>query len=116
MRVVSLLPAATEIVSALGLGDALVGRSQECDYPEAVLALPALTRPRIDASRTRAEAEPLLGVLRSLAGRVLLLDGNAYLNRPGPRLVEAVELLAGWLRRRPLAADQGLAVEPAVAG
>jgi len=43
-----LLPAATEIVAALGLTDQLVGRSHECDEPEAVQALPALTAPRID--------------------------------------------------------------------
>jgi iron complex transport system substrate-binding protein len=295
MRVVSLLPAATEIVSALGLCDALVGRSHECDYPEEVLALPALTKARIDPSlpsaeldaqvrrivaqrlpiymldetrlaalapdvvvtqeacevcaisyeqvvgslkrtspasrvvslqparladvledvrtvaaacgvaprgealvaslharlariaavirpgprprvavvewlnppmlaghwvpdaveaaggvslgppagaaspgttwdevrsfradavvvapcgfdlpRTRAEAEPLLGLLRSLAARVLLLDGNAYLNRPGPRLVDAVEIMAAWLRGAPVPAEQGLSLEPAV--
>ena len=36
MRVVSLLPAATEIVAALGLLDALVGVSHECDFPPAV--------------------------------------------------------------------------------
>jgi iron complex transport system substrate-binding protein len=47
-RIVSLLPAATEIVAALGLADRLVGRSHECDEPEAVHALPALTSPRID--------------------------------------------------------------------
>ena len=47
-RIVSLLPAATEIVAALGLADHLVGRSHECDEPEAVQALPALTAPRID--------------------------------------------------------------------
>jgi iron complex transport system substrate-binding protein len=47
-RIVSLLPAATEIVAALGLTDQLVGRSHECDEPEAVQALPALTAPRID--------------------------------------------------------------------
>lgn len=47
-RIVSLLPAATEIVAALGLTDHLVGRSHECDEPEAVQALPALTAPRID--------------------------------------------------------------------
>ena len=35
--------------------------------------------------------------LRALAPRVLLMDGNAYLNRPGPRLVEAVETIAAWL-------------------
>lgn len=44
----SLLPAATEIVAALGLTDHLVGRSHECDEPEAVRSLPVLTAPRID--------------------------------------------------------------------
>lgn len=47
-RIVSLLPAATEIVAALGLVDRLVGRSHECDEPEVVRALPVLTTPRID--------------------------------------------------------------------
>jgi iron complex transport system substrate-binding protein len=50
LRIVSLLPAATEIAAALGLTDALVGRSHECDEPPAVASLPALTAPRIDAS------------------------------------------------------------------
>jgi iron complex transport system substrate-binding protein len=49
-RIVSLLPAATEIAAALGLADALVGRSHECDEPPSVAALPALTAPRIDAT------------------------------------------------------------------
>ena len=49
-RIVSLLPAATEIAAALGLADSLVGRSHECDEPPAVAALPALTAPRIDAT------------------------------------------------------------------
>ncbi len=44
MRVVSLLPAATEIVAALGMQDALVGVSHECDFPAAVQALPRITR------------------------------------------------------------------------
>jgi iron complex transport system substrate-binding protein len=66
-----------------------------------------------DLARTRAEAAPQLDRLRSLAPRVLLLDGNAYLNRPGPRLVDAVEILAGWLRGAPVPAGQGLALEPA---
>jgi iron complex transport system substrate-binding protein len=39
-KIVSLLPAATEIVCALGLEDKLVGRSHECDYPESVKQLP----------------------------------------------------------------------------
>ena len=33
MRIVSLLPSATEIVYALGLGDDLLGATHECDWP-----------------------------------------------------------------------------------
>lgn len=63
-RIVSLLPAATEIVWALGLGEPLVGRSHECDVPESVLRLPALTRPRVDpAASSRAIHEAVEGVL-----------------------------------------------------
>jgi iron complex transport system substrate-binding protein len=48
MRVVSLLPSATEIVSALGAGSELVGISHECDHPpEVVAGLPALTASRL---------------------------------------------------------------------
>ncbi len=43
MRIVSLNPAATEIVYALGLGDQLVGRTHACDYPEEVAAVPVVT-------------------------------------------------------------------------
>lgn len=47
-RIVSLIASATEIVDSLGQLDNLVGRSHECDYPEAVKSLPVCTRPRID--------------------------------------------------------------------
>jgi iron complex transport system substrate-binding protein len=43
MRIVSLLPSATEIVYALGLGDELVGRTHECDYPPEVTHVPVVT-------------------------------------------------------------------------
>ncbi len=46
MRIVSLLPSATEIVCALGARDALVGVSHECDFPADVVGLPVLTRAR----------------------------------------------------------------------
>jgi iron complex transport system substrate-binding protein len=47
-RIVSFLPAGTEIVHALGAGDQLVGRSHECDFPTSVLQLPVVSRPTID--------------------------------------------------------------------
>ena len=43
MRIVSLLPSATEICFALGLGDELVGRTHECDYPPEAADIPVLT-------------------------------------------------------------------------
>jgi iron complex transport system substrate-binding protein len=46
-RVVSLLPATTEIVHALGCGETLVGRSHECDHPPEVEALPVVTEPKV---------------------------------------------------------------------
>lgn len=52
MRVVSLLPAATEIVTALGGRGMLVGVSHECDYPPEVRSLPHVTRTRIDAAQS----------------------------------------------------------------
>jgi iron complex transport system substrate-binding protein len=42
-KIVSLLPAATEIICALGLEENLVGRSHECDFPESVKQLPICT-------------------------------------------------------------------------
>jgi iron complex transport system substrate-binding protein len=48
MRVVSLLPAATEMVAALGGVGRLVGVSHECDFPPEVRSLPRVTRTRID--------------------------------------------------------------------
>jgi iron complex transport system substrate-binding protein len=57
MRIVSLLPSATEIVCALGLRDKLVGRSHECDFPPGVECLPALTAPRFDPAGSSAEVD-----------------------------------------------------------
>jgi len=46
MRIVSVLPSATEIVWTLGHGPELVARSEECDYPPEVRRLPAVMRPK----------------------------------------------------------------------
>src|SRR5512147_492869 len=52
MRIVSLLPSATEIVCALGAEAELVGISHECDFPPAIRDRRVLTRSRIDATGT----------------------------------------------------------------
>jgi iron complex transport system substrate-binding protein len=44
VRIVSFLPSATEIASALGLGDSLVGITHECDYPPEVRSKPIVVR------------------------------------------------------------------------
>ncbi|WBH17385.1 cobalamin-binding protein [Sphingomonas radiodurans] len=56
-RVVSLLPSATEIAVALGLGEQLLGRSHECDYPPFVKALPVLTSTKLEKGLTSIEID-----------------------------------------------------------
>lgn len=48
LRIVSLIPSATEIVIQLGFGESLVGRSHSCDFPPAVQTLPVCTSPSFD--------------------------------------------------------------------
>lgn len=57
MRIVSLIASATEIVHALGLGECLVGRSHECDYPESVHHLPVCTAPSFAITGSSAEID-----------------------------------------------------------
>ena len=49
MRIVSLLPSATEILFAIGAGDQLVGVTHECDFPDRARELPALTHSLLPA-------------------------------------------------------------------
>jgi iron complex transport system substrate-binding protein len=66
------------------------------ENPDVILVVPC----GFDIARTRQEMSALTGVdgwedLDAVrGGRVLLADGNRFFNRPGPRLVEAVEMLA----------------------
>ena len=55
LRIVSLLPGATEILAALGLTDAIVGRSHECDYPPEIQSRPVCTSARINSSASSAK-------------------------------------------------------------
>jgi iron complex transport system substrate-binding protein len=59
-RIVSLIASATEIVHALGQFEFLVGRSHECDFPEAVAGLPVCTRPAIPVSGDSRQIDHLV--------------------------------------------------------
>ena len=57
MRIVSLVPHATELLFALGLGDQVVAVTHECDYPEAAGLLPHITRDRLPGGLSAAEID-----------------------------------------------------------
>jgi iron complex transport system substrate-binding protein len=60
MRIVSLLPSATEIVCGLGLRDQLVGVTHECDYPANVMGLPKVTTTLIPKDATSLQIDALV--------------------------------------------------------
>jgi len=55
VRIVSLIPSATEILANLGLSDAIVGRSHECDYPPEIQNRPVCTQARLDGDLPSSE-------------------------------------------------------------
>ncbi|MBC7757809.1 MAG: cobalamin-binding protein [Phormidesmis sp. FL-bin-119] len=57
LKIISLLPAATEIVCALGLESQLVGRSHECDFPESVKHLPVCSSAKFISGSDSAEID-----------------------------------------------------------
>ena len=57
MKIVSLLPSATEIVYALGLGDDLVGVTDECDYPPDAVTKPVVSRSALPQGRPLTSRE-----------------------------------------------------------
>jgi iron complex transport system substrate-binding protein len=57
VRIVSLVPHATELLFALGLGDQVVAVTHECDYPEAAEELPKITRDLLPAGLTSVEID-----------------------------------------------------------
>ena len=56
-RIVTLIASATEIVSALGFEEQLVGRSHECDYPPSIETLPACSEPKLDINGSSREID-----------------------------------------------------------
>jgi iron complex transport system substrate-binding protein len=85
-RIVSLLASGTELVCALGLGDKLVGRSHECDYPAWVKRLPEVSHPTFDISGSSREIDALVRQ-RLRAGEPLYLVEEALLVELAPDIL-----------------------------
>jgi len=86
MRIVSLLPSATEMICALGLGDRLVGVTHECDFPAFVRGLPKVTRTLVPTEATSAEIDRLVRERLRTKGALYALDLPA-LERLRPDLI-----------------------------
>jgi iron complex transport system substrate-binding protein len=77
MRIVSLVPSATEMLFALGLGTDLIAVTHECDYPPAARELPKITRDVLEPGLTAAQIDAAVRE-RTLAGEPIYeLDSNA---------------------------------------
>jgi iron complex transport system substrate-binding protein len=86
VRIVSLVPSATEMLFALGLGDEVVGVTHECDYPEDALELPKVTRDRLPRDLTAAEIDAAVKA-RTLAGESIYELDAETLHQLEPDLI-----------------------------
>ncbi len=92
MRIVSLLPSATEIVYALGLGNELVGVSHECDFPEDAKAKQKMIEPAFDTARLDSSRIDQLVVEYSKRGESLYKIRLDEFKKANPDLVITQEL------------------------
>jgi len=87
MRIVSLLPAATEICFALGLGDDVVGVSRECDFPGAAREKPIVSYALLEyEGKTSGETSRMVGG-RIESGEALYQVDESALLSSGPDLI-----------------------------
>ena len=87
----TLLPAATEIVAALGGADRLVGISHECDFPPTLGAIPRVTATPIDPAAPSAAIDAEVRALRE-AGRAVIAVDAAVLRHLAPDLIVTQDL------------------------
>jgi iron complex transport system substrate-binding protein len=93
VRIVSLLPSATEILFAIGAGSEVVGVTHECDYPPRALSLPKLTAAAGPDLERPAEIDR--HVRESVhAGSSLYHLNSVLLEQLGPDLIVTQELCA----------------------
>jgi iron complex transport system substrate-binding protein len=93
MRIVSLLPSATEILFAVGAGDEVVGVTHECDHPPQVLALPKVTSASGPALSSPAAIDRHVRASVHAGSSLYQLDG-ALLEQLAPDLIVTQELCA----------------------
>lgn len=75
MRIVSLLPSATDMIAELGLLDSLVGISEDCNWPPEVASKPLVARTRIDVSGlTSSEIDALVNASASESHSLYAVD------------------------------------------
>lgn len=91
MRICSLLPSATEILYALGLGDSVLGVTHECDYPPEAASKPALIRPRVDPHAHPAELDEQVRELVKRGESLYAVD-DVLLRRLDPDLIVTQDL------------------------
>lgn len=92
MRIVSLLPSATESLFALGLGDQIVAVTHECDYPPETSSLPVVTRSTLDLhNRSSSEIEDAVALAAREGRSLYAVDTEAILHLE-PDLVVAQDI------------------------
>lgn len=114
-RVVSLLPAATEIVAALGALDQLVGVTHECDHPAAAMHLPRVTASVIDRDAPSRTIDADVRALASVGAPVFTLDATLVASlAPDVLLTQSVCDVCALPESEVDRAVASLAVAPAV--
>jgi iron complex transport system substrate-binding protein len=76
MRICSLLPSATEIAYAIGLGDSVFGVSHECDFPADAATKPSLLRTRIDPHAPPAEIDRQVSEIIARGESIYAVDAD----------------------------------------
>src|SRR5215471_9940638 len=77
MRIVSLLPSATEIIDELGMLDSLVGISEDCNWPPEIASKPIVARTRIDvAGLTSAQIDEIFTAAKSKSHSLYAIDAQ----------------------------------------
>jgi iron complex transport system substrate-binding protein len=86
VRIVSLVPHATELLFALGLGDEVIGVTHECDHPPQARELPHITRDALPAGLSAAEIDAAVRERTLQGGSIYELDAE-LLTRLAPDLI-----------------------------